>query len=60
MKKMGKPKITLEVEGIEELGKLIEILYKQIGELKETVANINLVSFNIQAKINQPPERSDG
>lgn len=59
-KEMGKPKITLEVEGTEELGRLIGKLYDQISEMGETLSNIKMVSLKVQAKINQPSERADG
>lgn len=60
VRKLGKPKITLEVDGTEELGRLIGKLYDQISEMGETLSNIKMVTLNVQAKINQLPERADG
>ena len=54
---MAKPKITLEIEGTEEIGELIEKVHEQAHELENTVGKISTVLLTIEAKINQPPEK---
>lgn len=60
MRKIGKPKITLEIEGTEEIEELIGKVYEQAGEMEKTIEKIRLVLLNVQARINQPPERTGG
>lgn len=57
---MAKPKITLEIDGTEELGELIERIYELTFELRNTLDKIRALRLDVQAKINQPPEKIDG
>lgn len=54
VRKIYKPKITLEIQGIENVQKLIEISREQINELEATIGHIQAETLYIQAKINQP------
>lgn len=55
-----KGRITLEIEGTEEIEELIGKVYEQAGEMEKTIEKIRLVLLNVQARINQPPERTGG
>lgn len=51
-----RPRITVEIEGIEKVQELIDTARVQINELESTIHNIRAQTLEIQAKINQPPE----
>lgn len=54
------PKITLEVEGLNEISALLETAVKQTNELRDTIDQINVARLTLQAKINQPTAATDG
>lgn len=56
---MYRPRITVEIEGIEEVQDLIEKVRMQMNELESTIHSIMAKSLEIQAKINQPPTAID-
>lgn len=57
---MYKPRITLEIQGIERLQMLIQKARTQMNELESTLEQIRSETLSIQAKINQPPSETEG
>lgn len=53
-------RVTLEVDGMDELKTLLDTAGQQAKELSETVDRINAVRLGVQAKINQPTAATDG
>lgn len=48
------PRITIEVDGLDELKGLLAKAARQADELRETFDQINIARLSLQAKINQP------
>ena len=46
---MKMPKITLEIDGLEELTELLEKANQQIADLKDTIHQINIASLEVKA-----------
>lgn len=57
---MGFTRIEIEIEGIDELKSLIREAEEQSASLLRTVEKIDTARIALQAKLNQPPEASDG
>lgn len=51
---MELPKITLEMDGIDEIKRLVQQAQEQANDLMRTVDQINMCKVTLQAKINQP------
>lgn len=54
------PKVTVEIDGLEELKGLLEKAEWQAQELRATFDQINIARLIIQAKINQPEAGTNG
>lgn len=54
------PKVTLQIEGLDELRTLLEKATAQADELRETIEQIDVARLTLQAKINQPSAATNG
>lgn len=55
-----RPRIFLEIDGIDELKALLEKAEEQMRELRNTADAIDMVRLELQVKINQPTAATDG